>query len=193
VTSGVPGFTGPGGMPAGPGELAAGAGLGQVPAELGATFDHVAIAGLRVRDMLPLWRDTLGGRFVVGADNAAAGWRAVRLELGTLWCVELIEPLPGSTFLDAFFRRHPAGGMHHLTFLIDDVQAAYSKLEERGYAPFGADESWFQLFVQPRQAGGVLLQLMTRYPAGDTAGPPTMTVEDVLAGQGYNGTGVSSP
>jgi hypothetical protein len=27
--------------------------------ELGASFDHVAIAGRRIRDMLPLWRDTL--------------------------------------------------------------------------------------------------------------------------------------
>ena len=55
-----------------------GAGLGR---ELGATFDHVAIAGRRIRDMLPLWQDTLGGRFVVGADNPEIGWRAVRLEL----------------------------------------------------------------------------------------------------------------
>src|SRR5580692_6152469 len=65
--------------------------------ELGATFDHVAIAGRRIRDMLPLWRDTLGGRFVVGADNPAVGWRAVRLELSGVWCLELIEPLPGTT------------------------------------------------------------------------------------------------
>jgi len=53
-----------------------------LPAGLGASFDHVAIAGRRIREMLPLWRDMLGGRFVVGADNAATGWRAVRLELG---------------------------------------------------------------------------------------------------------------
>jgi methylmalonyl-CoA/ethylmalonyl-CoA epimerase len=164
-----------------------------VPAGLGATFDHVAMAGRRIRDMLPLWRDTLGGRFVVGADSAAIGWRTVRLELGGIWCVELIEPLPGSVFLDGFFQRHPAGGMHHLTFLVDDVRAAFSWLEERGYAPFGADESWFQLFVHPRQAGGVLLQLMARHPSSDAAGPPPMTVQDVLAGRGYNGTGVSSP
>src|SRR5215469_7074217 len=83
-------------------------------AELGATFDHVAIAGRRIRDMLPLWRDTLGGRFVVGADNPAIGWRAVRLELGGIWCVELIEPLPGSAFLDNFLRHRPEGGLHHV-------------------------------------------------------------------------------
>src|ERR1700721_533292 len=47
--------------------------------ELGAAFDHVAIAGRRIRDMLPLWRDTLGGKFVVGADNPEIGWGAGRL------------------------------------------------------------------------------------------------------------------
>jgi methylmalonyl-CoA/ethylmalonyl-CoA epimerase len=160
--------------------------------ELGATFDHVAIAGRRIRDMLPLWRDTLGGRFMVGADNPEMGWRVVRLELGGIWCVELIEPLPGSPFLDSFLRHRPEGGLHHLTFLVDDVRAAFERFAERGYEPFGADEEWFQMFVHPKLAGGVLLQLMRRM-THSRDDHPDMTVEDVLAGRGFRGTGVSSP
>jgi len=167
--------------------------------ELGATFDHVAIAGRRIRDMLPLWRDTLGGKFVVGADNPEIGWRAVRLELAGIWCLELIEPLPGSTFLDSFLRHRPEGGMHHLTFLVDDVQAAFERFAARGYEPFGADQEWFQMFVHPRRSGGVLLQIMRRAHGrsddgeASGAGGRVMTVEDVLAGRGYRGTGVTSP
>jgi methylmalonyl-CoA/ethylmalonyl-CoA epimerase len=178
---------------AGPAEEA---GLGD---ELGATFDHVAIAGRRIRDMLPLWRDTLGGKFVVGADNPEVGWRAVRLELSGVWCLELIEPLAGSAFLESFLRRRPEGGMHHVTFLVDDVQAAFERFAARGYEPFGTDREWFQMFVHPRRADGVLLQLMRRvHGRGDDrqesgAGGRVMTVEDVLAGRGYRGTGVSSP
>jgi methylmalonyl-CoA/ethylmalonyl-CoA epimerase len=177
--------------------------LGDMADELGATFDHVAIAGRRIRDMLPLWRDTLGGKFVVGADNPEIGWRAVRLELAGVWCLELIEPLAGSAFLDNFLRRWPEGGVHHVTFLVDDVQAAFERFTARGYEPFGADQEWFQMFVHPRRAGGVLLQLMRRAHGreggdggeGDEGrGPATpMTVEDVLAGRGFRGTGVSSP
>lgn len=167
------------------------ASLGEV-GELGATFDHVAIAGRRIRDMLPLWRDTLGGRFVIGADNPASGWRAVRLELGGIWCIELIEPLPGSTFLDSYLQHRPDGGLHHVTFLVDDVQAAYERFTGRGYEPFGADQEWLQMFVHPKRAGGVLLQLMRRMPHG-RADRPAMTVADVLAGRGHNGTGVTSP
>lgn len=161
--------------------------------QIGATFDHVAVAGRRIRDMLPLWQDTLGGRFVVGADNPAIGWRAVRLELGGIWCVELIEPLPGSAFLDSYLRRNPEGGMHHVTFLVDDVRAAFERFAAHGYEPFGADEQWFQMFVHPRRTGGVLLQLMRRYAAHGTADRAALTVEDVLAGRGHNGTGVASP
>jgi methylmalonyl-CoA/ethylmalonyl-CoA epimerase len=161
--------------------------------QIGATFDHVAVAGRRIRDMLPLWQDTMGGRFVVGADNPAIGWRAVRLELGGIWCVELIEPLPGSAFLDSYLRRNPEGGMHHVTFLVDDVRAAFERFAAHGYEPFGADEQWFQMFVHPRRSGGVLLQLMRRYVAHGTADRAALTVEDVLAGRGHNGSGVPSP
>jgi methylmalonyl-CoA/ethylmalonyl-CoA epimerase len=164
-----------------------------LPAELGATFDHVAIAGRRIRDLLPLWRDTLGGRFVLGADNAEIGWRTVRLELGGITCVELIEPLPGSGFLDGFFRGRPLGGVHHVTFLVDDIRAAFDRLTVRGYEPFGAGEEWFQLFVHPRNASGVLLQLMRRRAANAPIDRPSMTIEDVLAGRGYRGTGLASP
>jgi len=163
--------------------------------EIGATFDHVAIAGRRIRDMLPLWRDTLGGKFVVGADNPEIGWRAVRLELAGIWCLELIEPLAGSTFLDSYLRHRPDGGLHHVTFLVDDVRVAFERFAARGYEPFGAGQEWFQMFVHPRRAGGVLLQLMRRAHgrADGHADGPAMTVEDVLAGRGHRGTGVSSP
>ncbi len=162
-------------------------------AELGATFDHFAIATPRIRDALPLWRDALGGRFVIGADNAAAGWRTVRLELAGSPCIELIEPLPGSTFLDGFFRSHPAGGLHHVTFYVDDMQAAFDHIAARGYEPFGFDSERFQLFVHPRNAGGVLVQLMRRPDPAGPAGRPAMTLADVLAGRGYGGTGLASP
>jgi hypothetical protein len=83
--------------------------------------------------------------------------------------------------------------VHHVTFLVDDVRAAFERFAARGYEPFGADEQGFQMFVHPRRAGGVLLQLMRRRAAHGTADQAAMTVEDVLAGRGHSGTGVASP
>jgi methylmalonyl-CoA/ethylmalonyl-CoA epimerase len=158
---------------------------------LGARFDHFAVATRRIRDALPLWRDAMGGRFTIGADNAAIGWRTVRLEFDGAACVELIEPLGGSTFLDSFLQRNPGGGLHHVTFYTDDVEAAFARLSVGGYDPFGADDRWFQLFVHPRLAGGVLLQLMN--PSVLAESPRDMTLDDVLAGAGFQGTGIPSP
>jgi methylmalonyl-CoA/ethylmalonyl-CoA epimerase len=162
-------------------------------ADLDATFDHFAVAGRRIRDLLPLWRDALGGRFTIGADNAGVGWRTVRLELGGASVIELIEPLQGSPFFDAFFRRHPGGGLHHVTLLVDDIQAGFVRLAAGGYEPFGMDAGHAQLFVHPRSAGGVLLQLMRRHAGAIAQQSAAMTIEDVLAGRGINGTGLDSP
>jgi methylmalonyl-CoA/ethylmalonyl-CoA epimerase len=159
--------------------------------DLGATFDHFAIAARRIRDLLPLWSGTLGGRFALGADNPQVGWRTLRLEFGGVVCIELIEPLPPSTLFDRFFESHPNGGLHHVTFLVDDVQEAHARLTRNGYQPFGSDESWYQLFVHPRNANGVLVQLMVRREY--RLGREPITMEDVLAGHGYNGTGIPSP
>ena len=160
-------------------------------ADLGATFDHFAVATRRIRDALPLWRDTLGGQFTIGADNAEVGWRTVRLELGGSSCIELIEPLAESTFFDRFFQKNPAGGLHHVTFLVDDIESAFGRVRARGYEPFGADGHWYQLFVHPRLTGGVLIQLMRRPSARIV--PGSMTLDDVLSGRGYQGTGIPSP
>jgi methylmalonyl-CoA/ethylmalonyl-CoA epimerase len=154
-----------------------------------ASFDHFALATPRIRDLLPLWIDAMGGSFRLGADNPEIGWRTVRLEFARAMCVELIEPLGGSTFLDTFLRRHPQGGVHHVTFLTDDVARAFAVLTERGYAPFGTDDTWRQLFVHPKQANGVLVQFLVR----STYTVPEMTLDEVLAGQGLYGTGVPSP
>jgi methylmalonyl-CoA/ethylmalonyl-CoA epimerase len=161
----------------------------ELAAELGASFDHFAIATRRIRDVLPLWIDALGGEFALGADNADVGWRTVRIRFAGDMCVELIEPLEGSGFFDGFFAGHPSGGLHHVTFLVDDVAAAFDRLDKAGYAPFGHDPSWYQLFVHPKRANGVLFQLMKRQEHEFMS----MTLEDVLAGRGYRGTGLLSP
>ena len=163
-------------------------------AEVGLQFDHVAIAAPRLRDLLPLYRDALGGILVLGADNPEVGWRCLRLRLESGAVMELMEPLRGSTFLDSFFERTGGGGLHHLTFLADDLPLAAKLLRDKGYEPIrdpDPDAAYQELFLHPRTTGGVLLQVQKRMPG--PAGPPPHTVEDILAGHGWNGTGVPSP
>jgi methylmalonyl-CoA/ethylmalonyl-CoA epimerase len=159
-----------------------------------AVFDHAAHGARRIRDLLPLYRDLLGGRFVAGGDNPRAGYRALQLGYSDGTRIELIEPLEGSTFLDSFLASRPRGGLHHLTFKVADVRAALRRVEELGLtatAVYLDNPQWQEFFVHPREAHGALIQLAQKGPG--EWGWAGLTLEDVLAGRGPNGDGRPSP
>lgn len=163
-----------------------------VPADLGADYDHVAVAGPRIRDLLPLYADVLGGAFYTGGDNPRVGYRAVQLQMHNGDRVELMEPLSGHEFLDRFFQRTGGGGLHHITFKVPDIQAALAAAESHGYTPTGVflgNPRWQELFLHPKETSGVLIQLVE---APDFR-PAQTSLTEVLAGNGPNGTGVASP
>ena len=164
------------------------------PNGIDAVFDHAAHGAPRIRDLLPLYRDLLGGVFVAGGDNPRAGYRALQLGYRDGTRIELIEALSGSTFLDTFLAGRPRGGLHHLTFKVADVHAALRRVEELGLTATSVyldNPDWKEFFVHPREACGALIQLAQKGPG--EWGWPDLTLEDVLAGRGPNGDGRPSP
>lgn len=162
-------------------------------AGLRARLDHVAVAAPRLRDLLPLYRDLLGGRFLGGGDNVRVGYRACQLAF-VEGKIELMEPLSGSSFLDRFFER--GGGMHHITFKVDDLGAAIAALEDAGLTPTGVyrgDPRWQEAFLHPKDNAGVLVQIAQAAPDYPPSDPGDQTVEDLLAGRGWSGNGEPSP
>lgn len=132
-----------------------------------ARFDHAAHAAPRIRDLLPLYMDALGGRFLYGDTNEEVGFRAVQIEYGGGTKIELIEATEGSGFLDGFLRRNPAGGLHHVTYRVPDLDAAIAMAERAGFAVFGVNTErpeWKEAFIHPRAAHGVLVQLAQTAP-----------------------------
>ena len=162
--------------------------------ELEAVFDHAAVAAPRLRDLLPVYRDLLGGVFLHGGDNTRVGFRIMQLRFGDNTKIELLEPLGDATFLDSFFARTGGGGLHHVTFKVHDLDVAVHRLRERGYRLHGLhrdDPEWQEVFLHPKEAHGTLIQLaQVRRSQGSE---PEVTADDVLAGRGWNGTGVPSP
>ncbi|WP_187414805.1 VOC family protein [Nonomuraea sp. PA05] len=159
-------------------------------------FDHTAVAAPRIRDLLPIYRDLLGGRHLGGGgDNRVAGYRTLQLTYGNGNKVELMEPLAGSTFFDSFFElTRGRGGVHHLNFHVNDLGAAVERLTGRGYRLHGlnrADARWQEVFLHPKEAHGVLIQLAQ--PGWRDPADVRPTLEEVLDGRGRNGNGIPSP
>jgi methylmalonyl-CoA/ethylmalonyl-CoA epimerase len=156
-----------------------------LPTDLQAHFDHAAHAAARIRDLLPLYAEQLGGRFLYGGDNPRVGYRGVVLGFAGGGKVELLEPLPGSSFFDSFFARHPAGGLHHLTFRVADVRRAIDRAREAGFEIVGVNDdepAWREAFVHPRSGHGVLVQFVESNPDYPRLAPG-QTLESTLAGE----------
>ncbi|MCG5220108.1 VOC family protein [Streptosporangium soli] len=169
----------------------------QLPSDLGidAVFDHTAVAAPRIRDLLPIYRDLLGGSYLGGGDNTRSGYRTLQLRYPNGGKVELMEPLAGSTFFDSFFElSRGRGGVHHLNFHVTDIHAAVARLTELGYRLHGLNLSeprWRDVFLHPKEAYGVLIQLAQ--PGGPRPPEDNPTLDELLAGRGRRGNGIPSP
>lgn len=84
-------------------------------------------------------------------------------------CMELLEATREDSPVARFIRAHGGPGVHHITFEVDDLDAAVKEFEARGgtiayrhtYAPGVTFEGyvWREAFVHPRDAFGVLIHL----------------------------------
>lgn len=132
-------------------------------------LDHVGIAVRSIKDALKLYRDALGGEYLMGGDQPD-GWRWLQLRYPNGGKVELLEPL-GENFLSQFLDRY-GEGMHHMTFKTDDIQAAIAHVQELGYEIVGAnldDPHWKEAFLRPSGAHGTLIQIAQSSHPDDVA------------------------
>ena len=85
--------------------------------------------------------------------------------------LELIEPLGEASPIHGFLKKNPAGGQHHVCFEVADIVAARDAMRARGATVLGTGEPRIGahgvpiIFVHPKDAGGVLVELMAT-PAG---------------------------
>jgi methylmalonyl-CoA/ethylmalonyl-CoA epimerase len=122
-------------------------------------LDHVAVAVRSIKSALPLYRDALGGEYLMGGD-AAGTWRWIQLRFPGGGKVELLEPL-GEGFLTRFLERY-GEGLHHITFKTDDIGRAIQELESRGYELVDVEidnPDWKEAFLRPSMAHGTLIQI----------------------------------
>ena len=124
-------------------------------------MDHICMAVRKLDDRLPMLTELFGMKLAHRFDNPRIGYNGVVLDVpggGAQW--ELLEPAGDDSFIERFLQER-GPGLHHVTFEVESVEKATQALRERGYEPFGgrSHESYKEVYVHPRDSGGVLFQL----------------------------------
>jgi methylmalonyl-CoA/ethylmalonyl-CoA epimerase len=83
--------------------------------------------------------------------------------------IELVFPLNGEGPVAAYLEKK-GGGLHHLCFRSDDIDADVARLREKGYqfladAPTPGAHGSRVIFIHPRSCDGVLIEISQ--PAAD--------------------------
>ena len=132
-------------------------------------FDHIGIALHAIKPALKLYRDALGGEYLMGSDHPDGGWRWVQLRYPNGGKVELLEPL-GEGFLSKFLESR-GEGLHHITFKTDDIHAAIAELQEGGFQLVDIrldNPHWKEAFLRPSKTNGTLIQIAQSAADDDT-------------------------
>ena len=127
-------------------------------------LNHVAIAVPDLAAAARLYRETLGAVVSQPLDLPAHGVTTVFVELPNTK-IELLHPLGASSPIASFLERHPAGGVHHVCYEVDDIIAARDRLKAQGARVLGSGEPTIGahdrpvLFLHPKDFCGTLVEI----------------------------------
>jgi methylmalonyl-CoA/ethylmalonyl-CoA epimerase len=140
-----------------------------LPTQLFVAIDHVGIAVPDLDEAIAFYRDTFGMVTVHEETNEEQGVREAMVAVGDPddpggSCIQLLAPLsPESTIAKFLDRAGP--GMQQLAYRVEDVEAVSDVLRDRGVrllydAPRRGTSGSRVNFVHPKDAGGVLIELV---------------------------------
>jgi methylmalonyl-CoA/ethylmalonyl-CoA epimerase len=125
-------------------------------------LNHVAIAVADLERATASYRDTLGATVTEPVDLPEHGVTTVFIELPNTK-IELLKPLGDDSPIAKFLQKNPDGGMHHVCYEVDDIEAARDKLIADGARVLGDIKIGAHnkpvLFLHPKDFSGTLVEL----------------------------------
>ncbi len=146
----------------------------EIPEHLFVCIDHVGIAVPDLDEAIAFYADAFGMRLQHQETNEEQGVREAMVAVGESGsCIQLLAPLtPESTIAKFLERSGP--GLQQLAYRVTDVEQVSAILRERGLrllydAPRRGTAGSRINFVHPKDAGGVLVELVEPAPASREA------------------------
>jgi len=142
------------------------------PAAIGLQrIDHVGIAVADLDEAIAFWGRVFGMRCVHEETNEEQGVREAMLAVGPTTdggCVQLLAPLTPDSPIARFLDRS-GPGVQQVAYTVDDLDAACAALRSRGVrllyeTPRRGTAGSRINFVHPKDAGGVLVELVEPAP-----------------------------
>ncbi len=127
-------------------------------------LNHVAIAVPDLARAAALYRDALGAQVSDPVPLPDHGVTTVFIELPNTK-IELLEPLGEDSPIAKFLERNAAGGIHHICYEVDDIEAARDRLLNEGLRVLGDGQpkpgahGKPVLFLHPKDFNGTLVEL----------------------------------
>jgi methylmalonyl-CoA/ethylmalonyl-CoA epimerase len=127
-------------------------------------LNHVAIAVPDIAAAAAVYRDQLGAKVSAAVPQPGHGVTTVFVELPNTK-IELLEPLGANSPIAAFLERNSSGGIHHLCYEVEDIDAAIAHLQAQGARVLGdgtpktGAHGKPVVFLHPKDFNGTLLEL----------------------------------
>ena len=125
-------------------------------------LDHIAIAVPDLERAIARFAEDFGLR-CTGTDDVPEAQTSTAFFPVPPTSIELVHPLNGAGPIARYLEKRP-GGLHHLCFRSDDIQADVARLKSKGYeflsdAPSPGAHGAQVIFIHPRSCDGVLVEL----------------------------------
>jgi len=127
-------------------------------------LNHVAIAVPDLAAASATYRDTLGATVSAPVELPEHGVTTVFVELSNTK-IELLGALGADSPIAGFLERNPAGGVHHVCYEVEDLEAACVHLRSRGARVLGDGRPKIGahgkpvVFLHPKDLCGTLVEL----------------------------------
>ena len=136
--------------------------MGDAEGPSGMHVDHVGVATEDAESLADLYTELLDAP--VAHEEGFDGLRVVFLDLGGDGYVELLEPVDEGTTIGRYLENN-GGGIHHVAFATDDIEAALETAREAGVELIDEDPrdgAWGHdvAFLHPKDTGGALIEFV---------------------------------